>query len=698
MTNGTAVVQWNDGTKIYLRASCNNTSGSNVGESAPNDAFTSSSTGGNCWCNMTGYQLNGQSAVDTDDTDWIYTGASPSNNECVSTCSAFCAEYLFDSYAATLLTGLFGNYGVQMACGQPIFNCAPGEYLAMGATSCSQCPTGKWCLGGNYTYDTTQSQGINDCPNGYPNSQLGTYAESFCYNETTVNCSTVNSITNATVTYANDTATQRTYYNDNNTFPTSIVPVGECAMSGPSCTVNGESLSGSEGPLSNYESPLFSMPYMNNTDIYYRAINGDKGSNSGSQNRGDHTGMANGTFRLVYGNELEINGTATCEGKGTCNCNLTSYKIGNGNTVYTGIEVFSDESKDLDDCNDNCAFICSSHLATNPSFGTLGDTRECKTTTYTCAPGEYLATGATSCSTCPGNGYFCPGGTWGLDDKEDQGKESCPKGYDYSDAGAKSQDFCYKEPTSTQCSVINPVTGGTVVYSSESTATRTYYNDAIQTTNIGACAISSLTSCDTGYAEANATDGPLAPYVNQSRNLNLSSTKYKNFDGSSSGAGKFYTGDGSSMTAGTFEYVFSNGTRVSGRASCNTTNTKEDPKPYSAFSSTSSGSNCWCNMTGYQLNGQSAVNTTNSKWVPLYTVSTCATVCAQRCAEDVFSNQLFDKLFGSYGETAERCSQNSYNITWYDSNTTLTNNQCSYNDEFVLPTVATKTGYNFMGL
>ena len=142
-----------------------------------------------------------------------------------------------------------------------------------------------------------------------------------------------------------------------------------------------------------------------------------------------------------------------------------------------------------------------------------------------------------------------------------------------------------------------------------------------------------------------------------------------------------------------------------GRASCNSNNAYSSQiMPNAAFSATNSGNNCWCNMTGYQLNGQSAVNTNDSKWIYRYSGATCATDCAQKCVEifdDLYTqnyeNQFFANLFGSYGETAERCSPNSYNITWYDNNNTLTNNQCSYNDEFVLPAVDNKTGYNFMG-
>ncbi|MBO7042386.1 MAG: hypothetical protein J6W08_00780, partial [Alphaproteobacteria bacterium] len=611
MTNGTMILQWSDGTKVNLRASCNGTEGTNVGDTRRNETFTSSSTGKHCWCNMTKYQLNGQSAVNTNNTDWAYVNSDSDNDSCASKCAMDCTALFFEyNDVSKFATKLFGEYGQKMACGTPSYTCAPGEYLAAGATSCSTCPTGKYCIGGTYTYNAGDAQGVKACPDEYPNSEAGTYAQSFCYKEQTVNCSAVNSITNATAAYANNTATQRTYYNNGSGLPvTSVIPVGACAITNATCTVSGEALNGSAGPLANYETPMFGMPSNKNKNVYYRAINGDTGRNSGSNEQGDHTGMVNGTFRVVYGSELEITGRASCPDNSdyNCYCYLTSYKIGNGNTIQTDMQI--KYSGGGSSCEDDCAQYCANRVAALPEFGALGDNRECGTPTYTCAPGEFLAANATTCSTCPSGGYYCPGGTWEKKDS-DQGKLPCPTGYAYSDAGNKSINFCYKDPGTQQCSALNPVVGANVTYANQTATVRTYYVDddtgIQQIGTIGACAISSAT-CNTGYTSTNTTDGPLAPYVNQSRNLNLASTRYMNFDGSASGAGEFYNGNASGMTPGTFELVYNNGTKIMGRISCNSIGGNElDTRSYSTFNIYNSGNHCWCNMTGYQLNGQSA--------------------------------------------------------------------------------------------
>ena len=314
--------------------------------------------------------------------------------------------------------------------------------------------------------------------------------------------------------------------------------------------------------------------------------------------------------------------------------------------------------------------------------------------------------GNTTCSICPGNGYYCPGGTWDISTTKDQGKEQCESGYPYSDTGAKDKRFCYKNPSTQQCSVINPVRGASsVTYANQTAATRIYFSDELEITAIGACAVSSISGCNTGYAAMNTTDGPLVNYINQSRNLNLSSTKYLELDGSTgSGTSELYAGSSNGMTAGTFELVYNNGTKIMGRASCNTTagSTDFETKSYATFNSTSTGKHCWINMTGYQLNSQSTVNVNDSNWVYIKGFDDAST-CSKECLNSSLSNFLLDKpvenvLFGSYGKNpVAPCNPNTYNITWYDGNTQMTTNQCSYDDDFTLPTAETRTGYNFMG-
>jgi hypothetical protein len=46
--------------------------------------------------------------------------------------------------------------------------CNAGAYLAMNGTTCSTCVSGYYCGGGTYNYNTSSDQGINKCPDAYP--------------------------------------------------------------------------------------------------------------------------------------------------------------------------------------------------------------------------------------------------------------------------------------------------------------------------------------------------------------------------------------------------------------------------------------------------------------------------------------------------------------------------------------------------
>ena len=59
--------------------------------------------------------------------------------------------------------------------------CAKGYYLPKSSQSCSQCTAGKYCPGGEYTYNTSKDQGINDCPSGYAHSAAGSDENTDCY-------------------------------------------------------------------------------------------------------------------------------------------------------------------------------------------------------------------------------------------------------------------------------------------------------------------------------------------------------------------------------------------------------------------------------------------------------------------------------------------------------------------------------------
>ncbi len=721
MTDGTAVITWSDGTQIYLDATCNSTAGTSAGEYKEATPKTKSGNSGGakaggtdtyCWCQMTGYDI-GNGSTSVNDANSVYVPIrSPAT--CTDNCAEQCVAYFMSN--TTVRTNIIGEYGEQMACVEQTYSCDPGYYFPANSTTCTLCEAGYYCPGFTdvpaSNISANKPYGRESCPDDHPSSDAGTTDVTFCYyDKTGVDCSTLVKILNTTsVSYANSPVTQRNYYGGGSV----VTPFGGCAVTGATCSNAGEVLVGTDGPLANYESPLYGMPSStSNHNIYYRAIDGSSDNSSGANgNYGDSTGMTNGTFRLVYWNELDITGTASCavnaNGKYDCNCDLTSYKIGSGNTVSVNPaeRLFKTDFIDISICEKKCANACAMQLALAPEFGSFGMNKSCgaPVPTYTCAPGEYLPANATVCATCPQN-HWCPGGTW---EKVSfaQGLSDCPSEFPYSDAGSRDVAFCYRSPATLLCSVINPVRGANVTYANSTAATRIYDPGTVaQTESIGACAISSFT-CNAGYTATTPwSDGPLVNYINASRNLNLSATKFKSNDSSTqSGTGEFFGGDATSLNKGTFELVYSNGTKIQGRSSCNSTSGDLfEPKTNGTFNTLSVGKECWCNMTGYHLNGSSAVSVSDTNWVywdAFGDQNSCATTCTERCIQVLFqpenSNGEYETaLFGSYGpNSAPPCNPNSYSITWYDGNNNLETNQCYYDEHLTIPSSATaRTGY-----
>ena len=61
------------------------------------------------------------------------------------------------------------------------YNCAAGQYLPKQEIKCVNCTKNHYCPGGKYNYNTSKDQGINNCPNGYPNSPAKSDAANDCY-------------------------------------------------------------------------------------------------------------------------------------------------------------------------------------------------------------------------------------------------------------------------------------------------------------------------------------------------------------------------------------------------------------------------------------------------------------------------------------------------------------------------------------
>jgi len=61
------------------------------------------------------------------------------------------------------------------------YNCSAGTYLPADGIECVACPGGKYCTGGEYSYNETTAQGATGCPSGYTSSATGSDEQSDCY-------------------------------------------------------------------------------------------------------------------------------------------------------------------------------------------------------------------------------------------------------------------------------------------------------------------------------------------------------------------------------------------------------------------------------------------------------------------------------------------------------------------------------------
>ena len=61
-----------------------------------------------------------------------------------------------------------------------VYNCKRGYYLPLESESCIKCPENSWCPGGEYTYSTDTTQGINACPPEHPFAPAGMWLASQC--------------------------------------------------------------------------------------------------------------------------------------------------------------------------------------------------------------------------------------------------------------------------------------------------------------------------------------------------------------------------------------------------------------------------------------------------------------------------------------------------------------------------------------
>ncbi|MBO5739906.1 MAG: InlB B-repeat-containing protein [Alphaproteobacteria bacterium] len=61
--------------------------------------------------------------------------------------------------------------------------CAPGTYYNKESGQVEECPAGKYCAGGKWSTETSETCPVAECPSDYPNSVAGASEEGQCYKE-----------------------------------------------------------------------------------------------------------------------------------------------------------------------------------------------------------------------------------------------------------------------------------------------------------------------------------------------------------------------------------------------------------------------------------------------------------------------------------------------------------------------------------
>ena len=71
--------------------------------------------------------------------------------------------------------------GYELNNNQCLNNCSEGHYLPKKSTECKPCPPKSYCKGGKYAYNENDDQGIETCPEKYPNSGPNSKLITDCY-------------------------------------------------------------------------------------------------------------------------------------------------------------------------------------------------------------------------------------------------------------------------------------------------------------------------------------------------------------------------------------------------------------------------------------------------------------------------------------------------------------------------------------
>ena len=207
----------------------------------------------------------------------------------------------------------------------------PGYYLSFENGTLTQhviCPANSWCPGFTDQPFADASMIITSCATtdaNYPYSAQGTASYLYCYNTGTLTCSTQNALTVAhgTVTYANSTATTKSYSFHG------IIQDNTLACAATVTCDTGYTAT-AKGALADYVNV---QTFYDDDHIRYR-------SHDGTNTNGNQTGLSAGSWEITLPDGTKISGTSSVNTTAGDSTNLFAsggiYNVKPGNIQPSG--------------------------------------------------------------------------------------------------------------------------------------------------------------------------------------------------------------------------------------------------------------------------------------------------------------------------------------------------------------------------
>ncbi len=358
--------------------------------------------------------------------------------------------------------------------------CAAGQYLPANENSCATCPEGSYCSGGTFGYPVASNQGVNSCPESYPNSASGSTAMTNCYSNTKSRPWTGEQLNGTTPTGCSVTewnscsvnACDYVAYADATGNTDGVLKSG-CATNNESCTQTVKSVSALNGYFApNGATSCTACPGL--TDGY-NYVGGTGWTNfSQCKETKSVSSCAGGALTktatsatmwgdvvssLVAGANSYVNGTgdsATCTGCPTSHPNSEGGSNGMSQCYYSCPTKTVEHATSVTPVvakiyygagsESSCAYNvqCAEDYVPVDN-GTANPTCKKVVHSATCPAGQYLPANASSCATCPADSY-CVGGTFEYPIASAQGIASCPAGQ-ISASGSDASSDCHLPST-----------------------------------------------------------------------------------------------------------------------------------------------------------------------------------------------------------------------------------------------------------